>query len=424
MTLLDNSLMDMETARDKRGVFAWIMHRDVHEYFDVDGRPIGEGRSQAFAQVETSYKSCPFAGSRHHHPKPMNMSALQSILPAWQTSLALLAQLSGRYQAFYRKEVTTYYDLALISGMGVFLADYMALRRNEPLISLQFPVWMSGLYKVCLGFQQATFLAMMNEQFATRSEEQALPDATGFYAYLEEQLLLIGEAEVCGGSEEMISRAYETMQGKHPLAEGVNPVPLACGLEIDWNAYDVFTFHSSNMWRQAILFGMYMQTYQIEVHISGVPTSLLSTCNDLLKSSFDRLLHSQSGVSVEMAQLTLAESGRSFAEWQRVQADLLLEINCPGPGDTNSQLADVIVVQLLEHIDLGSYQAVIVAAICKQLAEYTAFESAIVHACNQHLDQISTALGYVHAGGSLTTADLSAVYGKTVHDWPEFMKQS
>ena len=177
MALLENSLMVMETVLDKRGVFAWLMHREVHEYFDVDGRPIGEGRSQAFAQVETHFKTCPFAGSRYHHAKPMNVSALQSILPEWQTSLALLAQLSRRYQTFYNKDVQTYYDLALISGMGVFLTDYMALRQNEPISNWQFPVWMSGLYKVCLGFQQATFLAMMNDQFAMSYEEQALPDA-------------------------------------------------------------------------------------------------------------------------------------------------------------------------------------------------------------------------------------------------------
>lgn len=414
--------MVMETAWDKRGMFAWLMQRDVHEYFDVDGRPIGEGRSQAFTQVETSFKTCPFAGSRYHHAKPMNVSALQSILPAWQTSLALLAQLSRRYQAFYQQDVQTFYDLALISGMGVFLSDYMALRQNEPLVSREFPVWMSGLYKVCLGFQQATFLAMMNDQFATSAEEQALPDAKGFYAYLEEQQLLIGEAEVCGGSEEMISRAYETMQGKHPLAAGVNPLPLDSGLVIDWDAYDVFTFHTSNMWRKAILFGMHLQSFVFELPESLAPTALTQALNAFFKASLTQLRASQAGIAMEMARLTLQESGRSLQEWQCVEAALLQEIDCPAIDHANSELADAVCLHVAQVFDLAGYQPQVMAAIRAQLANYEAFEAAVLHTFNQHLALISAALGYALAGENLTAADLSAVYGKTVRDWPEFMR--
>jgi hypothetical protein len=416
--------MALEKLRGKTEIFAWIMHRDVHEYFDVDGRPIGEGRSQAFAQVETAFKTCPFAGSRYHHVKPMNVSALQSILPEWQHSLALLAQLSRRYQAFDHKQVETYYDLALISGMGVFLSDYMALRRSQPLADRQFPVWMSGLYKVCLGFQQATFLAMMNDQFASSPEEQALPDAKGFYAYLEEQQLLIGEAEVCGGSEEMISRAYETMQGGHPLAENVNPLPLASGLVIDWDAFDSFTFHTSNLWRKAILFGMHLQGFTLELQEPSVPAALMQAINACFKSSLTALRASQAGVAVEMARLTLQESGRSLQEWQSLEAALLQEIDCPAPDYAYSGLAEAICLQISQGFALGSYQPLIEAAIREQLAEYEAFEAAILLAFNQHLEQISATLGYVDAGENLTAADLSAVYGKSVRDWPEFMKLS
>ena len=281
---------------------------------------------------------------------------------------------------------------------------------------------MSGLYKVCLGFQQATFLAMMNRQFATTLEEQALPDAKGFYAYLEEQELLIGEAEVCGGSEEMISRAYEIMQGKHPLADDINPLPLNCGLIIDWDAYDVFTLHTSNMWRKAILFGMHLQSFAFELPTSDAPAVLTQAINAFLLASLAQLRASQTGVAMEMARLTLQESDRSLEEWRSVEAALLQEINCPLKEPANSELADAVCSQVAEAFDLASYQPQVSAAIRAQLASYEAFEAAILHAFNQHLAEISVALGYAQAGENLTLADLSAVYGKTVRDWPEFMR--
>jgi hypothetical protein len=416
--------MTQETVLDKARVFDWLLQRHVHEYMDVDGRPIGEGRSQAYAQVETKFKSCPYAGSRYHHAHPMNVSALQSILPEWQNSLSLLSWLSQRYRAFYHKPVSTYYDLALISGMGVFLTDYMALRQSQPLVSHHIPVWMSGLYKVCLGFQQATFLAMMNDCFKSSDAEKTLPDGKGFYAYLEDQQLLIGEAEVCGGSEEMISRAYETMTGQYSSPETRDHLPQLAAMDIDWDAYDAFTFHTSNLWRKAILFVIQMRDFGIELHDPSLPAGLLDAINAYLKDSFAKLLGAQSGLAVEIARLTLEESGRSLEEWLTVQAGFLSEIDCQPECDASAdELSGAIMQQLAQVFDLSKHQQTIACAVNEQLARYEAFEAAVLQAFNDHLGHILVALGHDHFGDALTSADLSSVYGKTVRNWPEIMRQ-
>src|SRR6516225_4106903 len=202
--------MQRPPACDALGILHWIMSRQVHEYLDVAGRPIGEGRAAAFKNVPTEMQICPYAGTRHHHAKPMNVSALRQMMPVWDHIITLLSWLSRRYGARHKREIATHDDLALVVGAGVFLADFLALRRRQRLPSGAIPVLISGLYKVCLGFQLATFLSSLQERFTGRSPDP-LPDAAGFYAYVEAHELLIGDAEVCAGSPAMIMQAYDAM---------------------------------------------------------------------------------------------------------------------------------------------------------------------------------------------------------------------
>ncbi|HLJ19427.1 MAG TPA: hypothetical protein VKU84_04480, partial [Stellaceae bacterium] len=89
----------------------WVVSRRIHEYLDEAGRPIGEGRSAAFRDIETEMQSCPYTGSRHHHAKPMNVSALRQ-MPPWRHVLAMLSWLSHRYRAAHQRDVRTANDLA------------------------------------------------------------------------------------------------------------------------------------------------------------------------------------------------------------------------------------------------------------------------------------------------------------------------
>src|SRR6516165_2051492 len=228
------------------------MSRQVHEYLDVAGRPLGEGRTAAIQHVHTEMQSCPYAGSRHHHTKPMNVSALRNIVPVWDEIVRILAWLVQRYRDRKKKEITTYEDLTLVASAGAFLADFLVLRRHQPLRSGEIPVLISGLYKVCLGFQLGTFLGALQERFAGAAAAP-LPDAAAFYAGLEEQELLIGEAEVCSGSAAMIMQAYDAIAGQHAAAPETRPPPCA-GLAIAWERADVFTDHAAELWNDLVLY--------------------------------------------------------------------------------------------------------------------------------------------------------------------------
>jgi hypothetical protein len=221
------------------------MSRHVHEYLDVAGRPVGEGRAAAFQHVRTEMQPCPYAGSRRHHAKPMNVSALRQIMPVWDQIVTMLSWLSQRYRARYQSEITTYDDLLLVTSAGVFLADFLVLRKHHPLHSHDIPVVLSGLYKVCLGFQLATFLGSMQERWSDKAMLHQLPNAAGFHDYLEAHELLIGEAEVCAGPPAMIMEAFDAMVGGRVVAQEALPADCA-RLEIAWERHDLFTDHAAN----------------------------------------------------------------------------------------------------------------------------------------------------------------------------------
>src|SRR5580704_8388865 len=130
--------------RDAFQVLDWITSRHVHEYLDVAGRPVGEGRSAAIQNVDTEMRPCPYSGSRYHHAKPMNATALQQ-MPHWPDVLTMLAWLSHRYRLRHSRGVTNSNDLAQVTSAGVWLADFLVLRRHHSVCSGQIPILASGL---------------------------------------------------------------------------------------------------------------------------------------------------------------------------------------------------------------------------------------------------------------------------------------
>jgi len=164
-----------------------------------------------------------------------------------------------------------------VTSAGVFLVDFLVLRQHQPLRSHEIPVLISGLYKVSLGFQ----LAYLPERFVDETTPPPLPDPAGFYAYLEEHELLIGEAEVCSGSAAMIMQAYDAIIGRHTVAPEALPPPCA-SLEIDWEQYDVFTHHASNLWRDLVLYVIQEPQFYPELADPRLPSDVQDRLNACL----------------------------------------------------------------------------------------------------------------------------------------------
>jgi len=388
-------------AQDAFEALDWIVSRHVHEYLDVAGRPVGEGRAAAFQQVPTEMQSCPYAGSRYHHAKPMNLTALQR-MPDWPQVLTILSWLSQRHRTAHKTEVATYDDLAQVTGAGVFLADFLVLRRHHSLRSHEIPLLISGLYKVCLGFQ----LAYLPERYSGETTG-ILPDPAGFYAYLEENELLIGEAEVCAGSPAMITQAYDAITGRHSVAE--QALPAACAdLEIDWEQFDVFADHAGEMWRELVLFAMQAPQFLPELADELLPPDVQQRLNTCLERRGTELLAGQSGLVVEIARAA-----------QAYGADPPLLTPEPG-ADPGSLGADVLAwLHRVAAPEMRTHAPVVAQALQAQLAAYDSYEASVMAGVNEHLHWILRALGLDASSAPLTPSALSHVCGRTLRDWSD-----
>jgi hypothetical protein len=395
-------------ARDAFQVLHWIMSRQVHEYLDVTGRPVGEGRAAAFQQVRTEMQSCPYPGSRYHHPKPMNVSALRPIISVWDQIVMLLSWLGQRYRAWHRKEITTYDDLSLVASAGVFLADFLVLRRHRPLRSGEIPVLISGLYKACLGFQLATVLPSMRERFGDETTPTQLPDAAGFYAYLEEQELLIGEAEVCSGSAAMIMQAYNAMIGRNGVALEAPP-PDCARLEVDWEQFDLFTHHAANLWNDLVLYVIQASQFCPELADPRLPPDVQDRLNGFLKQRGTQLLAEQRGLVVDIARIVGA-AYRAAPSGPAQPPSLTLPVE---------SLAAIVQAWLkaVAAPDMQKYESLVASALQSQLAPYDLYEATILAGLNQHVSCLMDALGLDRPGTALTASALSHVCGRTLRDW-------
>jgi hypothetical protein len=392
-------------AQEAFQVLDWIMSRNVHEYFDAAGRPIGEGRAATFQQVQTEMQLCPYAGSRYHHARPMNVTALRQ-MPAWQHLLTMLSWLSQRHCIRHHTEITTYDDLARVTSAGIFLADFLVLRRWKPLLSHGIPVLISGLYKLCLGFQ----LAYLPERYSDEATPSRLPDSAGFYAYLEANELLIGEAEVCAGSPAMITQAYEAMTGGHAVRPEDLPPPCA-SLEIAWQQFDVFTENAASIWHDLVLYAMRVPGFLPELTDPRLPPELRDRLNACLKQHGAELMAEQKGLVVDIARAAQLYSDRPATAWP--------PRSIVPPNSQTSSLAPAVLRWLHDAAgeQMKSFAPVVASALEVQLASYDIYESAVLADLNRNLTALMRALGLDEAVAALTPPVLSHICGRTLRDW-------
>jgi hypothetical protein len=387
------------------------MSRLVHEYLDVAGRPIGEGRAAAFQHVHTEMQSCPYAGSRYHHSKPMNVTALRNIIPVWDEILTMLSWLSQRYRVRYQKELTTYDDLSLVVSAGVFLADFLVLRQHQPLRSREIPLLISGLYKVCLGFQLATFLGSMQERFADE-KPGPLPESAAFHADLEAHELLIGEAEVCAGSPAMIMQAYDAMIGRPAVPQEALP-PDCTRLRIAWEQFDDFTHQAANLWNDLVMYVIQTSQFFPVLDDPQLPSDVQHRLNDCLKQRATQALAGQTGLVGDIARAAQEYGGRPA----------ISQLEPPSPWLSPSLPPDSLAAVVLAWLnkvavaDMHSYAPVVASALQSQLSRYDNYEATVLAGLNQNVSCLMQALGLGRPSAALTPSALSHVCGRTLRDW-------
>jgi hypothetical protein len=385
---------------DPVAVLDWIVSRRVHAYLDTAGRPVGEGRSAAIQDVKTEMRTCPYPGSRHRHEKPMNASALQG-MPPWPGLLAIMAWLGHRHRQRFGVGVTNSNDLARITSAGIMLVDYLALRRQNPIGPDEVPLLVSGVYKVCLGYQ----LAYLPERFSDDAPAE-LPDTPGFLDYLETAGLLIGEAEVCSCPPALIVQSYEAIT----RAGADVSAPQIDGWSIDWDRFDDFAEGAGDMWRELVMFAIRMPSLIPQLAEAALPDTAQARLNALLAERGKQLLDARDGLVA-----AIAESVRAATDAD--PAPLPAGAEVPRAAEPGSVAATIIAwLREAAPADMAAFGAAVESALVALLGPYEDYEAGVLARINASLARVMRALE-LGAGPALTRSALSQLCGRTLRDW-------
>jgi hypothetical protein len=176
---------------------------------DTEGRPLGEAKvpPEQRSDLVMELRTCPYAGSRHNHARPMNVSALKQMLAHWQEALGGIALLRSLYGDQARQQRLRLIDVWRIAGLTSAVADFAFLRAWQPIADGALPAAVAVLYKVPLGVSLTT--SAMWEDGAARFD--AIVDADALYEYADQHGHFIGPRQVCGGPVAMVKEVLRLM---------------------------------------------------------------------------------------------------------------------------------------------------------------------------------------------------------------------
>lgn len=186
-----------------------LVARMIEERFhrDVEGRPIREGRTPAelLRDDDIEYRTCPYAGSRHQHTKPMNVSALRQMGRHWAEVVDTLAALRAAHDAQLGVTEPRLMDVWRVSQLASALPWFHLFRDGT------IPAAPAALAKATLGMGIWAQRVLVR----TITEGWSPPPLTAesVLALAEENGTLIGETEVCSGGDRMLLEFFEVLVG-------------------------------------------------------------------------------------------------------------------------------------------------------------------------------------------------------------------
>ena len=205
---------------DPRPLFAYVLNHEIRSVLDDDGRPVGEQRAPAlYEATPTELKRCPYPGSRNHHERPMNLSALRQMTQSWPQILVALAGWQRKYAERTPRTSYDYFDLWKVCFQASALPVYWMYENAPRTPDARVPVFASAVYKVLLGIVGvAGELAMMESlrkrhllvRLSHRGPLYAF-SPSAFHEYVEVKQQLIGAKEVCAGPKKLIEEAMKSL---------------------------------------------------------------------------------------------------------------------------------------------------------------------------------------------------------------------
>lgn len=194
----------MTALRSAGAMTPWIL-RMIEETFhrDADDRPLRESRTppEHLRPGDLQHRTCPYPGSRFQHACPMNVAALRQTSAHWRDIVDALALLRARHGAGDGPDVMA---LWRVSQLGSALPWFHVLRGEVA------PGYAAALAKATQGVGIWAQRVLVDELTGAAAPVAAYT-AAAVLASAEASGTLVGEREVCAGSEPMLRRFFEAL---------------------------------------------------------------------------------------------------------------------------------------------------------------------------------------------------------------------
>lgn len=200
------------------------------DYRDDEGRPLGEGKVAPAlrAHVPLELRSCPYPGSRHQHPHPMNVSAIRQVRKHLDEAVSHLLVLRRLYFERQTPAEVTFAELWRFGMLPDALPGYLSLRAREPYPSGTFPASLAAMAKLVFGINLITHVLSVRAHLP--GWEVPPVTAAAVHALTEKERHLIGPAEVCSAPPALIHEMLEcVISGRGPATATESSLPRILG---------------------------------------------------------------------------------------------------------------------------------------------------------------------------------------------------
>lgn len=183
------------------------------KFRDAENRLLGENKVpfEFHTDVPMELVECPYAGSRHKHFKPMNVSALKQINSHWSEILNGFCCLRSFLLSQKTENKITVLDLYKLSIAGYLMPSFLFYRAKDSFVDGELPAFVATIYKASLGLVNAVQVMLTKRLVLGRYSEQMQVDAEAFYLFAENEKLFIGPWEVCAGTPNQIKELLKVI---------------------------------------------------------------------------------------------------------------------------------------------------------------------------------------------------------------------
>jgi hypothetical protein len=216
-----------------------VLFGDVDNYVDEAGRPIGEIRAdpRVRALAATTYRACPYPGSRRKSGRPMNVSALRQVGRNWDLVLGLIGLLGRTIRKSGGNADTrsmALLDVARAAHTGLQLPGYLMFRSDAPMEDSGVPVFVAAAHKVLAGVFGLAKNALIWRVANGDPYEAVIADPTWLANFAESSGLLVGRSgtEVCAGSPDMLADVLEAIVAGLALTDAQERL-IGLGVDVD-----------------------------------------------------------------------------------------------------------------------------------------------------------------------------------------------